>query len=81
MLTERALPQPRLIVADCLVVAFALWTPMGDASDVADNELSCRKGKGGEGREENGGQAERTGEVTPPHQLFSDRTSVLEHLP
>lgn len=54
---------------------------MGDASNVADNELSCRKGKGGEGREENGGQAERTGEVTPPHQLFSDRTSVLEHLP
>ena len=52
---------------------------MGDASDVADNELSCRKGKGGEGKEENGGQAEKTGEVTPPHQLFSDRTSVLEH--
>lgn len=29
---------------------------MGDAGDVANNELSCRKGKGGEGREENGGR-------------------------
>lgn len=28
---------------------------MGDAGDVANNELSCRKGKG-EGREENGGR-------------------------
>ena len=54
---------------------------MGDASDVADNELSWRKGRGGEGREEeNRKQAKRTGEVTPSHQAFSDRTSVLEHL-
>lgn len=79
-MTERALPQPRLIVADCLVVALTLWTPVGDAGDVADNELSCRKGRGGEG-EKRTRQSERTGEVTPPHQLFSDRTSVLEHLP
>ena len=66
MLTEGVLPQPCLIVADRLVIALTLWTPVGNASDVADDELSCRKGRGQGRKEENGDQAKRTGEVFFP---------------
>lgn len=68
MLAEGALPEPCLIVADRLVIALPLGTPVGNAGDVADDELSCGKGRGGQGRkEENGEQAKRTGGVTPSH--------------
>lgn len=50
---------------------------MGNASDIADDELSWRKGRGEEGREEdNGEHAKRTTQATPSHQPFSDRTSL-----
>lgn len=76
LLTKGALPQPCLIIADRLVIALTLRTPVGDASDVADDQFSWRKGKTGRGKE-NGEQAKRTREVTVSHQPFSDRISVL----
>lgn len=45
MLTEGTLPKPCLIVADCLVIALTLGTPVGNAGDIADDKLSCRKGE------------------------------------
>lgn len=49
---------------------------MGNASDVADDELPWRKGRE-QGREgENGEHAKRTTEATPSHQPFSDRISL-----
>lgn len=52
LLTEGALPQPCLIVPDCLVVALTLWTPVSNASDIADDELSWKS-------RDRKGQAER----------------------
>lgn len=50
---------------------------MGDASDIADDELSWRKGRGGQGREEENEElAKRSREATLSHQPL-----VTDHLP
>lgn len=45
LLAEGTLPQPCLIISDCLVIALALWSSVGDPSDIADDQLSWGKGK------------------------------------